>query len=52
MQNRKFKMQNEGVAKATILNHLRSKYLRFALCTLHFAFRATARQIGIWLEVL
>ena len=23
--------------KATYLNHLRSKYLRFALCTLHFA---------------
>ena len=36
MQNRKFKMQNEGAAKATILNHLRSKYLRFALCILHF----------------
>jgi len=43
-------MPNECVAKGDyIKNYLRSKYLHFAFCILHFAFRASAREIGIYI---
>jgi len=45
MQNAECIMQNECVPSGRILNHLRSKYLNYALCIMNYAlFQFGARQ--------
>ena len=45
MQNAECKMQNEGIAKGDYLKSFAKQIPQ--LCIMNYAFRATARQIGI-----